>query len=57
MKISREEVEVFLDGRAPTDFDPEGRLRFTGEIRGIQVRVVQAIDRKNYVVTVHGRRR
>lgn len=54
--ITREDVAEFLDGRAPNDFDPDGRLRFVGEIQGIRVRIVEAIDRPGYIVTLHERK-
>jgi hypothetical protein len=35
--------------------DPEGRMRYVGVVRGRRVRVVVAVDKPDFVVTVHER--
>jgi hypothetical protein len=39
------------------DRDDHGRPRYTGEIRGIRVRIVVALDEPGLIVTIHNRRR
>jgi hypothetical protein len=39
------------------DFDPMGRPRFTGTVRGMRVRLVLALDEPDLVVSVHERRK
>lgn len=36
--------------------DPEGRMRYVGVVRGRRVRVVVAVDKPDFVVTVHERK-
>lgn len=39
------------------DYDEDGKPRYTGEIRGVRVRVVVALDEPDLIVTIHDRRR
>jgi Domain of unknown function (DUF4258) len=39
------------------DRDRKGKPRYTGEIRGIRVRIVVALDEPSLIVTIHERRR
>jgi Domain of unknown function (DUF4258) len=39
------------------DRDGRGNPRYTGEIEGMRVRVVVALDEPNLIVTIHERRR
>jgi hypothetical protein len=39
------------------DSDEDGKPRYTGEIRGVRVRVVVALDEPDLIVTIHERRR
>jgi hypothetical protein len=39
------------------DRDPEGKLRYTGYIRDVRVRVVVALDEPDLIITIHQRRR
>jgi len=39
------------------DRDENGKPRYTGEIEGMRVRVVVALDEPDLIVTIHERRR
>jgi hypothetical protein len=39
------------------DRDGNGKPRYTGEIKGMRVRVVVALDEPDLIVTIHERRR
>jgi len=52
-----EEVERVIMEPVRVDQDPDGRLRYTGAIRGVRVRVVVALDEPDLIVTIHERRR
>jgi hypothetical protein len=39
------------------DIDATGKPRCTGHINGVRVRIVMAVDRFDFVVSVHERRR
>ncbi|MFZ9668303.1 MAG: DUF4258 domain-containing protein [Solirubrobacterales bacterium] len=55
--ISRKEVELLVASTHPVDRDLEGRPRHEGEVDGVPVRVVVAVDRPDLIVTVYGRSR
>jgi hypothetical protein len=38
------------------DFDEYGKPRYIGEIKGVRVRVVVALDEPDLIVTIHDRR-
>jgi hypothetical protein len=39
------------------DLDAKGKPRYTGEVRGIRVRIVVALDEPDLIITIHERRR
>jgi hypothetical protein len=39
------------------DCDEDGKPRYTGEIRGVRVRIVVALEEPDLIVTIHERRR
>jgi hypothetical protein len=39
------------------DRDEDGKPRYVGEIRGVRVRVVVALDEPDLIVTIHERRK
>ena len=55
--LTPEGVSSIVRRGAPIAEDRDGRKRYEGEIDGITVRVVIAVDRPELVVTVYGRRR
>jgi hypothetical protein len=52
-----EDAERVIRQPLVADADPEGRARYLGVIRGIQVRVVIAVDEPDLIVTIHERRK
>jgi hypothetical protein len=57
LKASIEEVERVVEEPTYFDRDRRGKPRYTGEIQGIRVRIVLALDEPDFVVTIHYRRR
>jgi hypothetical protein len=53
---SASDVERVIREPLHFDQDREGKLRYTGEIQGVRVRVVVALDEPDLVVTIHDRR-
>jgi hypothetical protein len=51
------DVEEVIAHPTFVDWDDDGRPRFTGEARGVRVRVVVALDDPELIVTIHERRR
>jgi len=51
------DIEDLVASGPPVDRDPDGRKRYEGYIGGSIVRVVLAVDRQGFVVTVHRRRK
>jgi hypothetical protein len=50
-------VERVIEEPISIDHDEDGRPRYTGEIRGVRVRVVVALDEPDVIVTIHERRK
>ena len=50
------DVERVIRDPVRVDRDATGKPRFVGYIKGIRVRVVLALDRPDFVVTIHKRR-
>jgi len=50
------DVEQVIERPAFFDRDDEGRPRCTGEVRGVRLRVVVALDEPDLIVTIHDRR-
>jgi len=51
------EVERLIENPVEFDCDRGGKPRYTGEIQGVPVRVVVALDEPDLIVTIHDRRR
>jgi len=51
------DVERVIADAEEIDSDQYGKLRYIGEIRGVRVRVVVALDEPDLVVTIHERRK
>jgi acetylglutamate kinase len=51
------DAEAVIAQPFTVDRDEDGKPRYTGEIRGIRVRVVVALDEPDLIVTIHDRRR
>jgi hypothetical protein len=51
------EAESVIARPVHTDRDDQGKPRYTGEIGGIRVRIVVALDEPDLIVTIHERRR
>jgi hypothetical protein len=54
---SIEDVERVIKEPTYFDWDHQGKPRYTGEIQGVRVRLVLALDERDFVVTIHKRRR
>jgi hypothetical protein len=54
---SIEDVERAIEEPLYFDWDHTGKPRYTGEIRGVRVRIVIALDEPDFVVTIHDRRK
>jgi hypothetical protein len=54
-----EDAEGVIADPIRVDHDDNGkpRYRYTGEIRGVRVRIVVAVDEPDLIVTIHDRRR
>jgi hypothetical protein len=50
------DVEQVIEMPSFFDRDDEGRPRYTGEVRGVRLRVVVALDEPDLIVTIHDRR-
>lgn len=55
--MSDSDVERIVARPIYADTDEEGKPRFVGEVHGVRVRVVLALDEPDLVVTIHPRRR
>lgn len=55
--LSEVEVESLVRGNMPYDHDQSGRPRYVVIAKGVQVRIVLAVDKPNLVVTLHERRK
>ena len=51
-----DDVERVIEKPSLVDRDEDGRPRYTGEVRGVRVRVVVALDEPDLIVTIHDRR-
>jgi hypothetical protein len=51
-----DDVEQVIENPIFVDGDESGRPRYTGEVRGIRIRVVVALDEPDLIVTIHERR-
>jgi hypothetical protein len=51
-----EDVERVIERPSLIDRDEDGRPRYTGEVRGVRLRVVVALDEPDLIVTIHDRR-
>jgi hypothetical protein len=58
LRVSDADIERMVAAALFVDIDEEGRPRFVGEVDGVGVRVVIALDEPDLVVTTHpmGRR-
>lgn len=56
MKIAPAAVDVFLAGATMDDRDPQGRPRYVGEVAGLRVGIVIALEQADLVVSVQKRR-
>jgi len=50
------DVEQVIDKPDFFDRDDEGRPRYTGEVQGVRLRIVVALDEPDLIVTIHDRR-
>jgi len=57
LRGSIEEVERVIEEPTYFDWDHRGNPRYSGEIQGVRVRIVLALDAPDSVVTIHKRRR
>jgi hypothetical protein len=51
------DAEMVIADPVRIDRDAQGKPRYTGEVRGVRVRVVVALDEPDLIVTIHKRRR
>jgi hypothetical protein len=51
-----DDVEQIIERPRFFDRDNEGRPRYPGEVRGVSLRVVVALDEPDLIVTIHERR-
>jgi hypothetical protein len=51
-----DDVEQVIERPSFVDRDESGRTRYTGEVRGVRLRVVVALDEPDLIVTIHDRR-
>jgi hypothetical protein len=54
--VSIADAEAVIAHPIQVDRDEDGKPQYTGEIRGVRVRVVVALDAPDLIVTIHGRR-
>jgi len=57
LEASVEDVERVIREPLHFDLDRKGKPRYTGQIQGVRVRVVVALDEPDLIVTIHDRRR
>jgi hypothetical protein len=57
LKATGEDVERLIEEADEVDENSDGKPRYTGELKGVRVRVVVALDEPDVVVTIHERRR
>jgi hypothetical protein len=50
------DVERVIESPVFVDLDKYGRPRYTGEVHGVRVRVIVALDEPDLIVTIHDRR-
>jgi hypothetical protein len=50
------DAERVIEEPTYVDQGADGKPRYTGEIRGVRVRVVVALDEPDLIVTIHDRR-
>jgi hypothetical protein len=50
------DVERVIEKPSFVDRDEDGRPRYTGEARGVRLRVIVALDEPDLIVTIHDRR-
>jgi hypothetical protein len=55
--LTPDEVESLVKQGVAIERDRDGRKRYEGEIAGVTIRAVVAVDRPGLVVTVYRRRR
>lgn len=55
LRMEDADVEWLIANPRCTDRDQDGNFRFLGEIHGVPVRVVVALDEPDLVVTIHPR--
>jgi hypothetical protein len=51
------DAEWVISHPLQVDCDEKGKSRYTGEVRGVCVRVVVALDEPDWIVTIHERGR
>jgi hypothetical protein len=56
LRMSDADVERVIARPMYADTDEDGKPRFVGEVHGVRVRVVLALDEPDLVVTIHPRR-
>jgi hypothetical protein len=54
--IPESEIRRIVVFGYPVDHDSDGRPRYLGEVHGLWVRVVVAVDAPDLIVTIHPRR-
>lgn len=54
--MSDADVERVVASPMYADTDEDGKPRFVGEVHGVRIRVVLALDEPDLVVTIHPRR-
>jgi hypothetical protein len=57
LKLDVADAEELIARPDRVDRDRYGKPRYTGEVRGIRVRAVVAVDEPDLIVTIHRRRR
>jgi hypothetical protein len=57
LRATIDDAERVIEKPMLVDADEDGKPRYTGEIRGVRVRVVIALDEPDLIVTIHERRR
>jgi hypothetical protein len=57
LKISVADAEAMIARAMVVDQDADGKLRYTGYIEGVCIRVIVALDDPSLIVTIYERRR
>jgi hypothetical protein len=57
LRATVDDAEGVIAEPIQVDTDGDGRSRYTGEIWGVRVRVVVALDEPDLIVTIHERSR